>query len=183
MVAITHARRRAPLAGRSSRSRATSRSSRSSRARAASTSTTTEVRFLEEVAKIDVSPELLGRVLNGTGKPIDGGAPIIPEKRLDITGAPINPYTREQPADFIETGISRHRRAEHARPRPEAPDLLGLRSAGQRARRADHPPGARQVGRGVRHRVRRDGHHAPRGGVLHAASSRRRARSSASSSS
>ena len=66
----------------------------------------TEVRFLEEVAKIDVSPELLGRVLNGTGKPIDGGAPIIPEKRLDITGAPINPYTREQPADFIETGIS-----------------------------------------------------------------------------
>ena len=66
----------------------------------------TEVRFLEEVAKIEVAPELLGRVLNGTGKPIDGGAPIIPEKRLDITGAPINPYTREQPADFIETGIS-----------------------------------------------------------------------------
>ncbi|MCL2503672.1 MAG: V-type ATP synthase subunit B [Coriobacteriia bacterium] len=66
----------------------------------------TEVRFLEEVAKIDVSSELLGRVLNGTGKPIDGGAPIIPEVRLDITGAPINPYTREQPADFIETGIS-----------------------------------------------------------------------------
>ena len=52
------------------------------------------------------SPELLGRVLNGTGKPIDGGAPIIPEQRLDITGSPINPYCREQPADFIETGIS-----------------------------------------------------------------------------
>lgn len=66
----------------------------------------TEVRFLEEVAQIDVSPELLGRVLNGTGKPIDGGAPIIPEMRLDITGAPINPFTRDQPADFIETGIS-----------------------------------------------------------------------------
>ncbi|TLM80062.1 MAG: V-type ATP synthase subunit B, partial [Actinobacteria bacterium] len=66
----------------------------------------TEVRFLEEVAKIDVSAELLGRVLNGVGKPIDGGAPVIPEARLDITGAPINPYTREQPADFIETGIS-----------------------------------------------------------------------------
>ena len=66
----------------------------------------TEVRFLEEVAKHRRSPELLGRVLNGTGKPIDGGAPIIPETRLDITGAPINPYTREQPADFIETGIS-----------------------------------------------------------------------------
>jgi len=66
----------------------------------------TAVRFLEEVAKVDVSPELLGRVLNGTGKPIDGGAPIIPEARLDITGAPINPFTRDKPADFIETGIS-----------------------------------------------------------------------------
>jgi V/A-type H+-transporting ATPase subunit B len=66
----------------------------------------TRVRFLEEVAKLDVAPELLGRILNGTGKPIDGGAPIIPEKRLDITGSPINPYRRAQPADFIETGIS-----------------------------------------------------------------------------
>ncbi len=66
----------------------------------------TEIRFLEEVAKIDVSPELLGRTLNGTGKPIDGGSPIIPEKRLDITGSPINPYMREKPAEFIETGIS-----------------------------------------------------------------------------
>ena len=67
---------------------------------------TTRIRFLEEVAKVDVSPDLLGRILAGTGKPIDGGAPIIPEKRLDITGSPINPYCREQPADFIETGIS-----------------------------------------------------------------------------
>lgn len=66
----------------------------------------TEIRFLEEVAKIAVSPDLLGRVLNGTGKPIDGGAPIVPEARLDITGSPINPYSRETPADFIETGIS-----------------------------------------------------------------------------
>jgi V/A-type H+-transporting ATPase subunit B len=66
----------------------------------------TTVQFLEEVARIDVAPELLGRILNGVGKPIDGGAPIIPERRLDITGSPINPYSREQPADFIETGIS-----------------------------------------------------------------------------
>jgi V/A-type H+-transporting ATPase subunit B len=66
----------------------------------------TEIRFLEEVARIAVSPELLGRVLNGVGDPIDGGAPIIPESRLSITGNPINPYTREKPADFIETGIS-----------------------------------------------------------------------------
>jgi len=66
----------------------------------------TRVQFLEEVARIDVSADLLGRVLNGTGKPIDGGAPVIPEARLDIMGMPINPYTREKPADFIETGIS-----------------------------------------------------------------------------
>jgi V/A-type H+-transporting ATPase subunit B len=66
----------------------------------------TSVRFLEEVAKVEVAPELLGRILNGTGKPIDGGAPVIPEKRLDITGAPINPYRRDKPADFIETGVS-----------------------------------------------------------------------------
>jgi V/A-type H+-transporting ATPase subunit B len=66
----------------------------------------TEVRFLEEVAKIEVSPEHLGRGHERHRQAIDGGAPIIPEKRLDITGAPINPYQREQPADFIETGIS-----------------------------------------------------------------------------
>ncbi|GAB4280144.1 MAG: ATP synthase subunit B [Coriobacteriia bacterium] len=66
----------------------------------------TAVVFLEEVAKIDVSIELLGRTLNGVGKPIDGGAPVVPEHRLDITGNPINPFTRAKPADFIETGIS-----------------------------------------------------------------------------
>jgi V/A-type H+-transporting ATPase subunit B len=67
---------------------------------------TTRVRFLEEVARIDVSADLLGRILHGAGKPIDGGAPIIPEKRLDMTGSPINPFRRDQPADFIETGVS-----------------------------------------------------------------------------
>jgi len=64
------------------------------------------VRFLGEVAKMEVTPDLLGRVLNGTGKPIDGGAPILGVARRDINGAPINPYQREQPSDFIETGIS-----------------------------------------------------------------------------
>ena len=66
----------------------------------------TSVRFLGEVAKIDVSIEMLGRVLNGRGVPIDDGPPIIPETRLDVAGAPINPCSREQPADFIQTGIS-----------------------------------------------------------------------------
>jgi V/A-type H+-transporting ATPase subunit B len=66
----------------------------------------TGVRFLNEVARVDVSVNMLGRILNGVGKPIDGGAPIIAETRLDINGSPINPYSREKPADFIETGIS-----------------------------------------------------------------------------
>ncbi len=66
----------------------------------------TVARFKEEVAKIDVSIDLLGRVLNGLGKPIDGGPPILPEKRLDIAGSPINPFSRAEPKDFIQTGIS-----------------------------------------------------------------------------
>ena len=66
----------------------------------------TIVRFKEEVAKIDVSVDLLGRVLNGLGKPIDGGPPVLPEQRLDIMGWPINPFARAEPKDFIQTGIS-----------------------------------------------------------------------------
>lgn len=64
------------------------------------------VRFLGEAAKMEVSTTLLGRVLNGTGVPIDGGAPLDGTQRRDINGAPINPYMRIQPSDFIETGIS-----------------------------------------------------------------------------
>ena len=66
----------------------------------------TAVRFEGEVAKIGVSEGLLGRILNGVGKPIDGGPEVMAEKRLEIAGAPINPYAREKPADFIQTGIS-----------------------------------------------------------------------------
>jgi V/A-type H+-transporting ATPase subunit B len=53
-----------------------------------------------------VGRDMLGRILSGGGKPIDGGPEIVPEKRLDITGAAINPYARGMPADFIQTGIS-----------------------------------------------------------------------------
>ncbi len=53
-----------------------------------------------------VSKDMLGRILSGAGEPIDGGPAIIPEKRLDIVGAAINPYSRQQPKDFIQTGIS-----------------------------------------------------------------------------
>jgi len=66
----------------------------------------TKVRFLNRTFEIGVSEDLLGRILSGAGRPIDGGANIIPEKKLDINGAPINPFTREYPDDFIQTGIS-----------------------------------------------------------------------------
>jgi len=62
---------------------------------------TTKVRFTGETAHIGVSLDMLGRVFNGTGKPIDGGPEIIPEKELDINGSPMNPSAREFPAEFI----------------------------------------------------------------------------------
>jgi V/A-type H+-transporting ATPase subunit B len=64
------------------------------------------VRFTGETIKMPVGREMLGRILSGGGKPIDGGPEIVPEKRLDITGAAINPYARASPAEFIQTGIS-----------------------------------------------------------------------------
>ena len=66
----------------------------------------TKTRFTGETAKIGVSKEMMGRIFNGTGKPIDGGPEIIPEKELDINGAPMNPASREFPEEFIQTGIS-----------------------------------------------------------------------------
>lgn len=66
----------------------------------------TKVRFTGQTAKIPVSTDMLGRIFNGTGKPIDGGPEIIPELELDINGNPMNPYAREFPAEFIQTGIS-----------------------------------------------------------------------------
>lgn len=59
-----------------------------------------------ETAKIGVSRELFGRVMNGFGEPIDGLAPIIPDEYLDINGEPMNPAAREKPDFFVQTGIS-----------------------------------------------------------------------------
>ena len=64
------------------------------------------VRFLGETMKMDVTEDLLGRVLDGSGRPIDGGPDIVPEERRDIVGAALNPHAREYPAEFIQTGVS-----------------------------------------------------------------------------
>lgn len=65
-----------------------------------------KVRFLGKSLDFGVSPDILGRVFDGMGNPMDGGPAIIPEKRLDINGAPINPAARIYPAEFIQTGVS-----------------------------------------------------------------------------
>jgi len=66
----------------------------------------TTVRFLGKGLELAVSPDILGRVFNGLGMPIDNGPEIIPEKKVDINGSPINPYARIYPQEFIQTGIS-----------------------------------------------------------------------------
>ncbi|MCE5202507.1 MAG: V-type ATP synthase subunit B [Synergistaceae bacterium] len=67
---------------------------------------TTQVRFLGDVLKLPVSKDMLGRIFNGRGDPIDGGAQIIADAYLDVNGNPINPYSRDFPSEFIQTGIS-----------------------------------------------------------------------------
>jgi V/A-type H+-transporting ATPase subunit B len=64
------------------------------------------VRFLGETMKMPVTEDLLGRVLDGSGNPIDGGPEIVPDERRDIVGAAINPVSREYPEEFIQTGVS-----------------------------------------------------------------------------
>ncbi|MFA5563850.1 MAG: V-type ATP synthase subunit B, partial [Candidatus Caldatribacteriota bacterium] len=65
-----------------------------------------KVRFLGRVIEIPVSMDMLGRIFDGSGRPIDKGPKIIPDKRLDVNGSPLNPFARDYPNDFIQTGIS-----------------------------------------------------------------------------
>ncbi|MEM1928195.1 MAG: V-type ATP synthase subunit B [Acidilobaceae archaeon] len=70
------------------------------------TSVGTTVRFLGRTLEMPVSEDMLGRIFNPLGEPIDGGPPIIAEDVLDINGAPLNPAVRAYPEDFIQTGVS-----------------------------------------------------------------------------
>ena len=65
-----------------------------------------KARFLGHSQELAVSQDMLGRVFDGMGNPRDGGDPVIPEKKLDINGEPINPAARDYPNEFIQTGIS-----------------------------------------------------------------------------
>lgn len=65
-----------------------------------------KVRFSGRQMELAVSEDMLGRVFDGLGNPIDGGSEIIPEMRLDVNGKPMNPAARRYPQEFIQTGVS-----------------------------------------------------------------------------
>ncbi len=65
-----------------------------------------KVRFLGRSMELPVSPDMLSRVFDGLGRPIDGGPDILPDKRLDVNGTPMNPTARNYPQEFIQTGVS-----------------------------------------------------------------------------
>ena len=64
------------------------------------------VKFLGRGIELAVSPDILGRVFDGMGRPKDGGPEIIADKRMDINGLPMNPAARDYPSEFIQTGVS-----------------------------------------------------------------------------
>ncbi|MCL2587850.1 MAG: V-type ATP synthase subunit B, partial [Oscillospiraceae bacterium] len=65
-----------------------------------------KIRFLGRSQELGVSEDILGRVFDGMGQPIDGGPAILPEKYMDINGLPMNPAARDYPSEFIQTGVS-----------------------------------------------------------------------------
>ncbi|OOB75824.1 ATP synthase subunit B [Clostridium haemolyticum] len=66
----------------------------------------TKTRFLGRPLEIGLSEDMLGRVFDGLGRPKDGGPKIIPEEKRDINGEPLNPFSRDYPSEFIQTGVS-----------------------------------------------------------------------------
>jgi len=66
----------------------------------------TTISLIDREARLSVSEDMIGRTFNGSGKEIDDLPPIVPDARLPLTGMPINPVTRAQPADSIHTGVS-----------------------------------------------------------------------------
>lgn len=66
----------------------------------------TSVRFLGRPLELGVSKDMIGRVFDGLGRPIDDGPKIVPDKKIDINGIPINPVSRDYPSEFIQTGVS-----------------------------------------------------------------------------
>jgi V/A-type H+/Na+-transporting ATPase subunit B len=68
--------------------------------------TRTRISLLDREARLGVSEDLIGRILNGSGRPRDGQPPVVPDSLLPVAGIPINPISREKPRSFIHTGVS-----------------------------------------------------------------------------
>ena len=118
------------------------------------------VRFLGRSMELGVSADMLGRVFDGLGRPIDDGPEILPEKRMDINGLPINPAARNYPAGVYPDRDLGHRRSEHAGARPEAAHLFRIGHAPRQPRRADCAAGqSARHKRAVRRCFRGDGHY------------------------
>ena len=120
-----------------------------------------KVRFLGHPLQLGVSADMLGRVFNGMGQPIDGGPDILPEEYRDINGLPMNPAARDYPNEFIQTGVSTIDGLNTLVRGPEAPHFLRLWPAPCQSGGADRPSGQGAGGRGfqLRRGVRRHRHH------------------------
>ena len=124
-----------------------------------------KVRFLGHPLQLGVSEDMLGRVFNGMGEPIDGGPAILAEEHRDINGLPMNPAARAYPAEFIQTGVST---IDGLNTLVRGQKLPIFGPAARRAGRADRAPGegaGRQ--RELRRRLRRHRHHVRGVRVLH----------------
>ena len=118
-----------------------------------------KVRFLGRSMELPVSPDMLSRVFDGLGNPIDGGPALIPEKRLDVNGTPMNPAARNYPQEFIQTGISAID-GLNTLVRGQKLPILRLRSAPRTACSADCASGnGSRQGRAVCRCICRYGYH------------------------
>ncbi len=119
----------------------------------------TSVRFSGEVAKMPCSANLLGRVLDGMGQPRDGGPEIFAEEEREIIGAPINPWSRDEPRDFIQTGICAIDGLNTLVRGQKLPIFSGAGLPGNELAALIVKNAKIDRGRGVRHRLRGHGHH------------------------
>jgi len=88
-----------------------------------------KVRFLGRSMELGVSEDMLGRVFDGLGRPIDGGPEILPMKDVIINGLPMNPAARSYPEEFNQTGVSAIDGLKHIGSWAETSDLLGIRTS------------------------------------------------------
>ena len=130
---------------------------------------TSRAKFLGRSLELSVSEDMLGRVFDGMGRPRDGSAPVIADKRMDVNGEPLNPAARDYPNEFIQTGVSAIDGLNTLVRGQKLPVFQHERSAARRICGADRAAGARaERRRKIRRRVRRHRHHVRRGGIFRA---------------